>query len=151
MSRRECFQGLPKPFSYFVARCSRKFAGLGGEDAATCIGRRMWLLCLAEAAGRVLHARPASSNEVAGQNILCLLGIDLQKRLNLWYIAPINRAFMKESHGHPKGEIVEIPVCACKGSLLPRIRVDNYEEVDRQAAMRWKLKDLPSELRQFFL
>ena len=69
--------------------------------------------------------------------------------MNLWYIAPINRAFMKESHGHLKGEIVEIPVCACRGSMLPMIRVDNYDEVDSQAAKRCKLKDLPEELRHF--
>ena len=123
--RRVCFQGMPKPKLYFVARCNRKFAGLGGEDAATCIGRCAWLLALADAKERALNARPASSNEVSGQRILCLFGIDLQRRLNLFYVASVNRCFVKENHGPLKGEIVEIPVCACRGSLL-RIVVTHH-------------------------
>ena len=59
-----CFQRPAKPYSFLTARCNRSFSGLGGEKAATCIGRRRSLMSVSDVNGRVLNARLACSNEV---------------------------------------------------------------------------------------
>ena len=130
LSGRRCFLNLAKPHTFFVKRLERSFAGLGGADAAKCIGRRKWLLSQCDVREIPLPSSPVMTNEILGGDILCLFGLDLQVKLGIHYNSVTNQCFREISHGRFAGQTAELPVCFCAGSHLPMIRIDQYEMID---------------------
>ena len=83
---------------------------------------------------RPMPSSPVLTNEILGGDILCLFGLDLQKKLGIWYNPITNQCKRIVSHGRYAGQCAELPVCKCAGSHLPMIRIDEYEMVNEKEA-----------------
>ena len=93
----------------------REMEKLIGKDAAKAIGKRNWLSSMLDIHGRECEYTPAASNEILGGDILCLLGLDLQRGMKICFDPVDNRCTRIMQYGKMKGQKVEIPVCQCAG------------------------------------
>ena len=69
LSRRKPWKGLPNPTFFYTSRVCSNFGGLGGANAARCIGKRRWLMAQTDVHDEGFGFDNIATSELRGSDI----------------------------------------------------------------------------------
>ena len=102
-----------------------------GENAAKCHGKRAWLMTQVGVHGTPWASQSACTNEIKGSDVLCLIGLDLQRDLGVAFDQKTNRCNRFRTDPYTKKLVdEEILVCQTAHSYLPIIRIDQHQDAE---------------------